>query len=173
MEKEITTTKPDEVEIIKPHVLLCDCGCNSGLIFRADEKLYISTIASCFMTMQDPPRKLSEKKLLKTYGRGNRLAEMVVTKEDLEALQKYLESVKDFITYEKDIEKTYSHIDFNVDTDWFFTVYIISDLKDKTILKGDIYRAYDIALNKSGYKKLVKDLKRILKSARKKDEENG
>ena len=49
---------------------------------------------------------------------------------------------------------------------------IHSNLKDKMILKGEMFRAYEIVLNKDGYKKLVKRLKAILKTGRKKDEEN-
>ena len=48
----------------------------------------------------------------------------------------------------------------------------MADLKDKMILKGEMFRAYEIVLNKDGYKKLVKRLKAILKTGRKKDEEN-
>ena len=155
-----------------PYILLCNCGCDTGLVFRADEYLYISPVASCFMMMQDSNKKLSDKKLLKAYGKGKILADMVVTEKDLKGLLKYLESMKGRIINETDAGKSYSHIDFNVDTDWFFSVYLISDLKDKMILKGEMFRAYEIVLNKDGYKKLVKRLKAILKTGRKKDEEN-
>lgn len=154
----------------KPYILLCNCGCDTGLVFRADECLYISPIASCFMMMQEPDKKLSEKKLLKAYGKGKVLADMVVTEEDLKGLLKYLEDAKGKITNEEDPDKSYSHIEFGVDTDWFFSVYLISDLKDKTILKGEMFRAYEIALNKDGYKKLIKSLKAVLKTHKKKDE---
>ena len=156
----------------KPYILLCNCGCDNGLVFRADECLYISPIASCFMMMQDPNKKLSDKKLLKAYGKGKVLADMVVTEKDLKDLLKYLESIKGKITSEADVGKSYSHIEFNVDTDWFFSIYLISDLKDKTILKGEMFRAYEIVLNKEGYKKLFKSLKAVLKVCKKKDTDN-
>lgn len=159
--------EPTMVEGLKPYVILCNCGCDTGFIFRAAESLYISSVSSDFGKLQEN-RKLSDKKLLKNYRKGKILADSIVSLDTLKEFLEYLKSAKDLITDEKQEIKNYSHIHIDIDKEYeIYSVWLVSDLKNKTILKGKYYRAFEIALDRDGYEKLVADVEKAVAKAKK------
>lgn len=147
--------------------LTCDCGCCEGIICANKHNVvYINGIMSSFFAyqrydkLQITLRAMSKKK-------NHIVSEAIVRKHQLEDFRDFLATALSK-GLEDEPRKNDAHIeieDFRIgeekDED-VFSFYICSDMKTSELLRGKVYRCFDIVLNKTDVESLIIKLNKIL-----------
>lgn len=149
----------------KDIVISCECSCGDSLnghIFEennGENEIFLDFKSCDFNIKQGVFSILKEN--LKVFCGKRIIKDIIVKKEDLIALKKFLLSVKNYS--KENLGKNDSHIIFRYDEDFGYLIYLISDLSKKDALKCKLYRTYSLALSEEDRDLLVYRINKIIK----------
>lgn len=141
----------------------CECGCDSGLVFRADgEDVFVSAVVSKFYAGQNPIRSAISETLRLAFGkRKNRWIVGIVTNED--ALRNLAEFLKANCPLEYGSEENSSRLRFEDDAELNLCfVDLMCDMPRTKVLAGKAFRCSEIVLKRRGTEALVRRIERTL-----------
>ena len=158
----------------KTKLVTCICGCGESLICRAPEEdchpyVNISVCSANFYTYQKRDKLHMTIKAL----RNKPLTDIICTKEDVLNLTKWLYEAYESLQKDEPSDDRDGNISIN---DWWdnkqFALEIYSRLSVKDLLKGKIYRAFDLYYNKTEILALAQKLEYQMNEAIKREKEN-
>jgi len=148
--------------------IFCDCGCASGFCLNTIDGMgYISFVSSDF-SIQQPlykPKRALDMEAVKREKETRVVKEIVVKENDLKNMMKFL---KRHITEEEETNNCARiKIAYEEDVDAFF-LYLV---KTKKLPVRSRYKYYDIAIDKKEAKRIITQIKRVLKQKAENTEE--
>lgn len=151
---------------MKNKVYSCSCGCGASIKFSVvDGELFIDFLSCDFYSRQGFGGNVAL--YLKVLGQtllGQKnicLKEILLTKEDLINLKKYLTSLE-LKKIDKNNIQNHSRIKLSYSEDFGFTFKLISLLSIKEILRRKIHWAYEISFGAHERDLLVRKINKIL-----------
>ena len=145
-------------------VLTCDCGCGSGLVFsKFDDFIYVSPFEALFYSNQRAT--LTELKKYKKYLFGDHcLFDIIVTKDELLKLKKFIESCN-LVPIDKPLPKYYGGSSIEIEQTYDLYTITINGymIKKDAVLFRKLYKMYDIIYDEHRIKYLLDEINKVLK----------
>lgn len=147
-------------------VLLCSCGCDTGLVFRADEEdMYISLINGYFGERQKPLLTFLSEKFRFLFRKNKFVAELMVHRTDLDNLMKFLSTHSLSETNRKPVN--YAHLEledmFSEESkDDLYSLTLMCDMSKTMLLRNKLYKMGELVYTETQRTELINQLQDIL-----------
>ena len=149
----------------KQFVLMCDCTCDSGIVFRVNGDLFVSTFSGDFYKFQGSFLSELKDNIRLLFTRKKYLTEIITTPDRLTELRDFLSRAN--ITSCDEHEKNKSHLVFETEADLEGVCFVtlICDMSWKEILQGKRYRCHELLLNRKETNRLLMKIDKCIASA--------
>lgn len=147
----------------------CTCHCGDSVVVSAPDhgNVYLSFLSSLHKTAQHRFFKglIEDLRAISSHGC---LMEILVRREDLEAMRSMLQSAE----YDEDEFQNEGHVTFSYYPDSFgYVIYLYSWQHPLRILAGKRFRCYEYCIGKRERDRMIKQIDRILKIGKGKAED--
>lgn len=142
-------------------ILLCKCGCNSGLCFRyIDGEILVSAFESSFYARQRTAFDIV-RDIIRMLKKPFPIAEIICNENDLKRLFRWLQKHKTIMHGENNYSKLKLK-DISEDKNKLYSLEIVPRLTKLEILTGKIYKACELTIDEGLQENLLRKIRKLL-----------